>query len=85
MTLMKILSVEELEEKLNQQEELILNLRFALAEKNKVLMQIENWELPDVHLFYDEEHKRKMSYEACYGSRGVEKYFRQLATDALKP
>jgi len=83
MTLKRVLSTEELEKIVEQQEKTILDLRFSLVNKNKILTQIKNWELPRVNQYWDEEHKREMSYEACYGSNGARAYIKSIAATAL--
>lgn len=49
----------------------------------EALEKIANWELPDTGEFWDGDTSRPITYEAKYGSSGVQQYIRTIAREAL--
>jgi|JI10StandDraft_1071094.scaffolds.fasta_scaffold114429_5 hypothetical protein len=44
---------------------------------------IANWHLPSTGQFWENDKTRPMSYEAAYGSQGVQAYIKTVANEAL--
>ena len=49
----------------------------------EALEKIMKWELPETNEFWDEDKKRPMSYESCYGSNGARDYIKNIAYSAI--
>ena len=44
---------------------------------------IANWHLPSTGQFWENDKTRPMSYEAAYGSQGIQAYIKTVANEAL--